>query len=282
MQTIDGTPAQPPVYSLLIAADTAPEPARWQLDGVQWAPEQHGEGGAVEIACAGDSPDGKPLGTHPDINSAAPFAVYADDHCTSLGSVERDFESRARRQLAAVQSYLIAKEFQLGTLRDAAAGGTALSENVALVDAQDIAPGGTPLAALATLEQALADTFHGARTMIHVTAGTFVELAAGLAIYQPPGGQRWFSVGGSVIAMDAGYGPEGSDIFMYGTALVSVRLSDPVLTPPTIEQATDRATNDIEVRAERLALVVLDHSEADPGDLMFKVDTGLNWFASSS
>lgn len=275
-QTIDAPPVQPPLYSLLIAADTPADGLRWQ-QGVQWAPEAHGQGGAITVDCFGGSPD-KPLGTHPDINDADPFGIYADDHCTTLGSVERDFEGRARRQLAAVQSALIANEFQYGTLEGPAGGGT----NAALVQAVQVAPGGPVDVALATLEQALAETFSGARCMIHVTTGTLVALASKFLVYQQPGTQKWLTIPGNVVAADAGYGPENADIFMYGTAMVSIRLSPVDLLPPTLAEATNRRTNLVEMRAERLALVLLDHTDQTPADLMFKVATDLTPWAAGS
>lgn len=273
-QAINAPPAQPPLYSLLQAVDLIDDGVRWQ-QGVEWAPEQVDGGGAIPIDCHGGTPGGKPTKTNPIRNEADPFGVYAEDHCSTLGFAARDYEGRARRQLAAVQSSLIAREFQLGTIRDAES-----LDNVALIDATEIVPGGPIDIALGSLEAALADTFAGARSMIHVTMQTMVFLAKNFLIYQS--GQKWLTQPGNLVVADAGYTDESGTVFMYGTSMVQVRLSTVDVVPPEFAQAVNRATNLVTIYAERLALVQLDHSETTAADLLFKVATDLTpWSAGS-
>ncbi len=101
-QTIEAPPALPPLYSLLQAATVIEDQERWQ-GGVQWAPEQVGGGDVVAIHCAG-SPDGKTDWHNPEVNTADPFVVYAEDHCSTFGFEARDYEGRSRRQLLATRS----------------------------------------------------------------------------------------------------------------------------------------------------------------------------------
>lgn len=271
-QVIDAPPAQPPLYSLLNAATPVEDGVRWQL-GVIWSPEQVFGGAAVAANCAGNTPGGKPRGHNPMRNTADPITVFAEDHCSTIGFEARDYEGRARRQLASVQSALIARELQLGTIRDA----EGLS-NVALIDGTEVGPGSSAVEdAIAMLEGALADTFAGARTMIHVTPGTLTEMMRKNLIYQA--GQKWLTAPGNVVVCDAGYAaettPEGA-VFAYGTAMVSVRLSPVDLVPGTFEaamaQMVDRSVNEITLYAERLALVQFDHSDQTVADLVFKVE----------
>lgn len=271
-QAIEAPPAQPPLYSLLQAAETIEDGARWQL-GVIWSPEQQDGGHAVAAHCAGNNPEGKPPQTNPMRNTADPITVYAEDHCTTIGFEARDFEGRARRQLIATQSALIAHEFQMGVIRDAEG-----LNNVALRDGIEIGPGSQPIEdAIAMLEGALAVRFAGARSMIHVTPGTLTEMGRKNLIYQA--GNKWLTFPGNIVVADAGYTaettPEGA-VFAYGTSMVQIRLSPvdlvPGSFPEAMAQATNRHTNFVELYAERLALVQLDHSNVVEHDLVFKIE----------
>lgn len=277
-QVIDAPPAQPPLYSLLQAAEIVSDNGtRWQ-QGVVWAPEQVSGGGVVGVDCHGGAPDGKQSTANPMVNTADPFTVYAEDHCSTLGFEGRDYEGRARRQLLAVQSAKIANEFQLGTLRDSEG-----LDNVALVDGTEVTPMSPSIeVAIGALEAALADKFSGARCMIHVTPQTLVAMMAKYLIYQS--GQRWLTAPGNVVVADAGYvaetAPEGA-VFAYGTSMVQVRLSPVAIIPGSFQDAfaraqmTDRAVNLIRIYAERLALVQFDHSDQTEADLVFKVELDL-------
>jgi hypothetical protein len=286
-QAIQAPPATPPVYSLLDAATIIEDGRRWQ-QGVSWAPEQVFGGGALAANCVGNSPDGKDQASNPVVNSADPFTIFAEDHCTTIGFEDRDFEGRARRQLASVQSALVAHELQFGTIAGTAGGGT----NVALVDAIELGPGSQPIEdAIGILEAALADTFAGARCMIHVTVQAFDLMMAAKLVYLS--GQKWLTGVGNIVVADAGYeaetSPEGA-VYAYGTALVQIRLSSVDLVPGSFAEAlaraqmTDHALNDIVLYAERLALVQFDHDNASEGaaDLLFKIELDIpSWHVGS-
>jgi hypothetical protein len=275
-QAINAPPAQPPIYSLLVAADLVNDSVRWQ-QGVEWAPEQISGGGITTVDCHGASPFGKPRSANPIRNTADPFVVFAEDHCSTIGFEARDYEGRARRQLAATQSAFIAHELQHGLV----AGNSGGFDNVSLVDGVEVTPGGPADVALASLEQALAETFAGARCMIHVTEQTLVVLAKNFLVYKE--GQKWLTHPGNIVVADAGYDEEsGGTTFMYGTSMVQVRLSPVDVLPGEFAQAVDKATNLVTLYAERLALVQFDSSNQTKADSVFKVATDLTpWSVAS-
>lgn len=275
-QVIEAPPATPPIYSLLQAAQLLTDGVRWQ-HGVEWSPEQYGGGGIVGVDCHG-STDSMTRRHNPIVNTADPFVVYAEDHCSTIGYEARDWEGRARRQLAAVQSAKVAAELQKGALRTSEGLG-----NVALIDGIEVGPGGQVVEdAIAELEGAMAAKYDGARAMIHVTPQTMTEMARKNLIELQ--GQLWVTPPGNVVVEDAGYTAETGEhapdagVFAYGTTMVQVRLSPVILVPGSFDdplaraQATNRATNFITIYAERLALVQFDHSDATDADLVFKVE----------
>ena len=276
-QVIEAPPAQPPLYSLLQAATLVDDGVRWQ-QGIEWTPEQVHGGGILAAPCSGDNSSGKPRSDNPIINTADPVTIYAEDHCTTIGFVARDYEGRARRQLAATQSAHLAREFQLGIIRDADPD----NDNVALVDGTEVVPGGSVEDAIASLEGAMGFAYDGARGMIHVTEQTLVEMMRKNLIYQA--GQLWLTAPGNVVVADAGYQAETTPeaaIFAYGTTMVQVRLS-PVDVPSDFQHSVDRATNLVTVYAERLALIQFDHSDQSEADLIFKVELDVaGWHVGS-
>lgn len=268
-QAILPQPATPPVYSLISVVKEIQDGERWQ-SGLRWTPEQYNGGGVVAPNCHGGSGE---LGSHDNAseNTADPFVVWAEAHCTTLGFEDYDFEARARRQLAAVQSARIAAELQKGALRTADS-----LANVALVDSLEVGPGGSANVedALGYLEGAMAVAYAGARGMIHVTPQTLVELGRKNLIYES--GSRWLTYPGNVVVADAGYTAEHGEhapdagIFMYGTTVIGIRLA--AITTTDMLTSTNRATNFVELYAQRLVLVQFDHTDQELADLMFKVE----------
>lgn len=306
LQAVAPIPAQKPVYGLLVAADVTENdtiaPAgieqtraeRWQ-QGITWAPEQIGAAGAAQADCLGGTPDGLDPADNEAAETAEPFVVWAADRCSTFGWEARDYEARARRQLAATQSYSVAREFQLGTIRDAQG-----LENVALVDGTVLESGGSLAIddAFAVLEGAMGDRFKGRRCMIHLSPQLMTYAKEFRLIEQA--GQKWVTALGTIVVADAGYTSEPTgdggalQLWAYGTSLVTVRLSSIMLVPGSLEearaQATDRATNTTTIVTERLALVQVDYGNIAGGpppvagsaaDAVFKVATSYAaWNAS--
>lgn len=274
LQAIDAVPVRPPFYSLLVAADVIEDGERWQ-QGVEWNPEQVYGGGIQDFDCLGSGFDMSNTANATN-NGAEPFVVTADDVCSTFGWQARDYEGRARRQIAAVRSALIARNFQLNVI--------ASNVNVALEDASVIVgPTSEPLAALAALEGAMAHTYGGRRGMIHVTPQVFTILKAAYAIDFV--GNKWQTGIGTIIVADAGYRPVDGHTYMYGTLMVQIRLGEVLIVPGTLEQAraqaTDRATNLTSIYAVQLALVQYDSDYNIEGDLVHRIEVDIAEFTSA-
>lgn len=262
-QAINAIPAAPPVYGLLVAADTVNLDERWQA-GVEWAPENIAGGQIGVVACNGDTTSITP-DANAEVQTADPVNLIATDICSAFGFEARDYEGRARRQLAATQSFMLAREFQLGAIRDADSLG-----NVALVDATHVGPApASVLNATAIIESAIGEVLEGRRAMIHVSPQIFTLMKANQDITLQ--GQRWVTPQGSIVCSDAGYTTEADGhLFMYATALPLVTLGE-VIVPMDMRTALDRTTNTVSFIGERLALIRLDSSIADLGDAMVKI-----------
>lgn len=295
-QSMAAIPAQPPAYSLLIAADTTPESAALRDflgHGASWAPEEIGGGFTFPIQCRGDS---TAMGetANPVPMTAEPFGIGTEDHCSLIGGItQRDWEGRARRQLEATQSFLIAREFQLGAARD-----TGTLANYALTDATKIHDTGggfdpvSPAVGVALLEAAIGDALHGRRAMIHVTPATLTLLGENGLLTKA--GQRWLTPMGSIVAADAGYTTDKDGyVYAYATAPVQVLLGSMFLNPGSFEEAWNNGgldvdrTNRVRVYAEKAALILFDGgitttAGSGTSDAMFKVQLNVTPGATHS
>lgn len=252
--------AQPPRYGLLVAAPVVDGPLAEWANGFEWLPEQCAGGGREAISCLGDTEL-----IEPDPNPAArisdPFLIWAGDECRAGGYQSRDLDARARRLLAAIESYEIANELWTGSLRDSTTGGLYPMENRALADigADTLTNGATAeVTALACLEQGLAVANRGARGMIHVTVQVLTHLAAEGVIYRD--GNLWLTPVGNLVVADAGYdgsGPNGemagASQWGYATEMIGVRRSAVEVVPGDIGQALDRSVNRLRYLAQRVA-----------------------------
>lgn len=277
-QAVLAVPAEPPRYGLLVAAPKLPaDDVVWE-GGIQWAPEQNNGGGVVAADCHGETATMTP-GTNIPVSKADPFVVWAEDHCSTIGYLARDYEGRARRQLEATQSYRIANELWLGTEAQAVT-----LENEYLVRAPEILASGTafsPIPALATIDQGLGQMLAGQRGMIHVSPNLLDQMDAGGGLTQS--GQIWITAMGNIIVADAGYpgtkpaGAAGTNQWIYATPMIRYRLSEVFA-----RSALDRSVNLMVAYAERMALLQWDttipvgnHSKAP----VLAVETNIPAFA---
>lgn len=270
LQAIPAVPVRPPYYSLLVAADVIEDGVTWQ-QGVEWNPEQVFGGNVQDFDCFGGGFDMADV-ANPINNGAEPFVVTANDRCSTFGWQARDYEGRARRQLAAVRSAQVAHNFQVNAV--------ASSVNVALEDAQQMVhPSPVDvLDALALMEGAMALTYGGRRGMIHVTPQTFTLLKSAFAIEFVS--NKWQTGLGTIIVTDAGYTALEGHEFMYGTLMVQIRLGEVIIVPGSLDQAraqaTDLRTNLTEIFATQLALIQYDSDKASEGDLVHKIEVNLS------
>lgn len=267
---IPAPPATPPRYSLIRAASDAGLSTDALYHGWTFDPEVCGgeRGGITPIDCIGSFEDAASHPGNPAIVTGTPFAVWATDECSTLDSARREWQGRARRMLAAVESYWLARAL-------AGEGGLGLEQRT-LNDAASTTLGGgaavDAVSALALVEAALAVALRGQVGQVHVTADVFVILVANQAVRLD--GTLWKSPGGHTVVMDAGYtgagpGDQEADLvagerWMYGTSNIGVSLGAVEIIPDSAAEGlpnaqwTARDVNTATLYAARLATWVWD------------------------
>lgn len=258
---IDQIFATPPRYGLLAAVPILDSSVRWQ-NGIVFQPDScSGGGGVVSVGCRGNTTAITP-DTRVPLVDADSFVVWASDTCSTLAFGAEDYEGRARRALAASESYWIAHELWSGTL----AQSDALSNNWLTSIGSDVLTAGAvaPVQALACLEQGLAQCGKGRRGLIHMTPQLLTHLASGWAVRFEGG--YWLTAMGNIVVADAGYGGtqpdndavDASSTWMYATSMMRVLLSPPEVFAPFGASSVDRSVNTVTVYAQRLALIQWD------------------------
>lgn len=254
--------ARPPAYGLIAAAPVVEDATLRWVGGWEFQPEGCGVGGRDSIACEGN------VGVmehtdRPGIIDGDPIWIWSGDNCSTFGSAERDWMGRARRQLAAIESYELANELWEGTITIA----DTLVNRYLAGPVSDILTGAaaTPVAALGCIEGGLAEYLHGAQGMVHVTPQLLTHLVSAQVVTRV--GNLWVTPTGHIVVADAGYtgsgpdssGPTSSSQWIYGTPIIQVRLG-PVQTIPgdlasarELAAAMNRGINDVTVLAGRVA-----------------------------
>lgn len=237
-------------------------PQRW-YDKASYLPEQVCLAGGVTDPCSQTA--AKSIAASPAVVNATPFMVWAGDKCSTFGWEAHDFMGRATRALLAVESKLIAQEFWKGTLTSASGWSNRYLASDAFSDT--LSSPNTPVSpttALDYLEQGLADCGNGQQGAIHCTRQLGSIWSALGNTYRSVNGQilTWM---GTLIIPDAGYdgsGPQGQprvdgSQWAYATLMPQVRRSPVDVFPGSFAEAVIKATNDVEWRAERLAVVTI-------------------------
>lgn len=255
--------ARPPKYGLLPAAPFINDPDMRWTGGWTFLPEGCGLGGSNPWNCAGDTAAMVPP-AGPHTVEGDPIWVWAADACSSFGFAARDWQGRAQRQLAATESYQIAREFWDGANTIISGGPTRyLAGPNAESDTLTTAPA-TPLDAIGDISAGLAFYLKGQQGMIHCTPQMLDHLATNNIIKQV--GNLWVSSMGHIVVADAGYSGSGPDNtpastsqWIYGTPMIQIRLGPVDVIPETLDGAKQLArafkftTNDVAVFAGRLA-----------------------------
>lgn len=271
-ENVTAPPARAPQYGLIVAAPELTEPNKVEAlaSGWQFSPENCGNSNKLPVLCQGNTAD-MAIGTadgewNGDMITGDAIYIYAEDRCSSLGSRNRDWHGRARRQLTAIESFELADELWSGTVTQAAtpdlenrwlAGPAAQSDTLT-------SAGVTPVAALGCITQGLAEGLKGQQGMVHVTPQLLQHLAADSIITKQ--GNLWVTAMGHIVVADAGYdgsGPDGvaasTTQWMYGTPMIRVRLGTVEVIPGDLNDARNLAmaldypVNTIAVYAGRLA-----------------------------
>lgn len=284
-QAVQAIPATPPRYGLFIACGQAsiePAPGARVTDAsaIEWSPEQAYGGGVVTIDCDGGTDEISP-DTNIGRTTSEPFIVWAEDHCSTFGFRDHDFAARARRQLEAVQSAQAAEELWKGSL----AAATPLANMYLAKDPQILTTAASAvLDAFVLLEMGLAEMLGGRRGMIHCTPGMLARLANAYLIERQ--GTVWVSPVGTVVVADAGYpgtgpaGDNGGKEWMYATPFIQYRLGEVMMVPGDWRETVDRATNDVQVVAQRTVLLQWDWNIPAGDEVgVLAVETSLTAFA---
>jgi hypothetical protein len=255
---IEAPPARPPAYGL-IAAATALDSADfdWTVEGFQFVPEGCGDGGIAGIDCNGGStgtidPDFTPTTIEGD-----PVYLWAGDNCrTTFGYLGWDRAGRARRQLAATESFRLAAE-----LWDGAVGASLSHDNRHLIDsASDTITNGPESLrfALACLDGYVGVPSDGQRGMLHMTPQLLAH-AAHMELVERQG-NLWVTPMGNVVVADYGYSgngpggdPAGDSQWVYATSTIRLLLGPVEVVGADPVEGVDRSTNTWKVFAGRAA-----------------------------
>lgn len=124
-----------------------------------------------------------------------PYGIEVSVVCTTLGGAD----SFAVREARADQALDAKAEISVGS--ELATG--ALTGNPSLADASSSGTGADAVAALAILEDEIAQTLGTFQAWIHATPARLTELVAGYVVYRDMGG--WRSPGGHVVVASGGY-----------------------------------------------------------------------------
>lgn len=265
---VNAPPAGPPRVGLLVSArDPLSNPSSpadrngdWR-NGFAYDPELCSTG-YITSACNPGAND-RALGATPADVEWDPYVIGAGVKCSTFGHRARDWPGQARRALQAVAEFQVSRELWTGV--QAAAEGLP-NRFLADVDNVDILTeeGAVGLThGLACLEQYLSDCNAGQRGMIHATWQVVTHwMRFGLI---ERSGSLLTTVHDTIVVPGAGYDgtdPNGNvgdgNVWAYATGMVDVRRDSDVDLFGLPEDTIDRNLNDVEVRAEQLAVASWD------------------------
>jgi hypothetical protein len=182
--------------------------------------------------------------------------------CSAFGWSENDYSDRAKALLDAATPKLLEYEFWNGALSIAAGYGNlylttaaAIADKYAATSIQE---------AIGICEQYISQMNYGGRGMIHLPP----VLSPYLQLVARREGNLLLTNRDTIVVPGAGYGkypavgsppplPAGPFVVV-GTSLCDVRLTDIVTWPEDPNQALDKKTNTVEVKAERYACASWD------------------------
>ncbi len=259
-------PSRPPRYGLLVAAPpVANQNLQALASGWTFQPEGCDISGIDTPDCAGNV-GVMALDEQPTTITGSPLWIYSGDECAAFGYKARDWQGRARRRLAATESYEIALELWEGAVQQSDSLNNKYLASAA-GDSDTVTDGPSSiLNAVADVEAALADTLRGQQGMMHMTPQLLTHAVAADLVRRD--GNVWVSPMGHIVVADAGYTGAGPDDdpatagqWMYGTPMLQISLGPVEMIPGDLDsalglaQSMDRDLNDIVVFAGRLAAV---------------------------
>lgn len=254
-ETLDAPAITPPPNGLLNTAaviDHGPDDIRW-LGGISFSPENFAP--AVVLDPCATTPFEYERNRAPQ-RSVLPFPIEAYDQCSSFGFSKADYEGRARRALAARESEAIEKELDTGS-------GNTDNPHFQDGDFTSVIAGTFGIdRSLGIAVQAIADNRLGIG-MIHARPSIVTAWNhAGALLFR---NNKIYTIGGHLVVPGSGYSgaavngtpPTTTSEWVYVTDMLIVHRGPvEVFTPEAGLQYVDRATNTVEVRAQRTASVV--------------------------
>lgn len=190
--------------------------------------------------------------------SYKPFEVQTTFSCSTMSRTPSELEEMARNELDIVVQKAVEREFLNGTLAQAEFDEAGEGTNRYLSDDDAVSLSASPVKlkqGIALLEDAIAYTGNGAQGVIHVPRS--VASVDGLA--PKSDGALRSNIDTPVVA-GVGYSPAPgeTDVVLYGTGAVTVRLGPVVVVPEEASQAVDRKVNTTTYVATRVAAVTWD------------------------
>jgi hypothetical protein len=258
------SPSRPNLLSS-VAAEARPTTGRWQ-HGIAYQPERAGGGSSVDPC--GDVGEGvKTVTAGPGVVEWDPYIIWTGDRCSTIGTDYAEIEARARRQLDTQTSDLLESILWSNVVDGGDFGGSHPNVGLREATAQPNGFSAYPVVkAFSDMIAALGAFLGGARGMIHVERRLIPFLAFyGLTVQN---GQRLITtLGDHIVVPGTGYpgtDPAGNEpgefhSWIYGTSMVEVLLGEIEVFTDRVA-ATDRAHNDVEYRAERIALAHWDRT----------------------
>lgn len=279
-------PAAPLRIGLVAGGRRATNLGRWEL-GITYDPLfDHLGGGFPAEECLdpdevgelvpGDLEKAIPDGQPP--NTWFPYTLWIGDKCSTMGGFVREtYEARLTNELTAQSSRLLELIFSSGVVPISAAEEYTFAElgmpnrPLESTEATDLGGPFGVVEALSVLVEGMAAEIGGARGMIHVPHFLLTYLDFYGQVVRNPGDGTFITLKSHdhIVIAGAGYrgwAPDGTEpaagtTYIYGTSFVEVRLEDEIdVVPGEMSQGVNIRTNEVEFRAERLALASWDLS----------------------
>lgn len=205
--------------------------------------------------CPPDTPVAKPEGTQTALAEGTPFAVVANWDCGLLGMTMAEHEQAARDALICAEGRAVEEAYYSGS-----AGNDPYLADEPCTTLNTTGTAVSLYAGVGMLEEALGTDYcgvgiiHAPRALgamasrFHQTFGAGAQLRTAL-------GNLWAFGAGYGNTSPAGVAAPNGVGWVYVTGMVTIRRSEIFLTPPTPVAGVDRATNQMEIRAERIYVI---------------------------
>jgi len=257
--------AKPALYGLLSPAVTVVEDSTpYWVNGFEYEALECTTDVQIYPVCTnGDAVDVITAASDTFTRSYFPFSIRTSFKASPISLRHEEIEERAEWALDACRQKTIEHELWTGELAQAEAvsyGSGYPNRYLASTDATDLTPsagvGVKAKYALALLERALADCGCGSQGLIHATRDVATTLAPKNedGVLLTPLGNKIIAGSGYTGSAPDGTPASGTEIWMYATGPVTVRLGPVELVPGAVKsQATDTSVNTVEYFVEQAA-----------------------------